>query len=209
MSANSTTALSGVPVPMSKLKSEPGAPMVIQQAQSVLGQLPSPFPTVGQTGFVNQLSTAPRSGGGGSGGGVKRKGAQETEKEKQERIRERNREHARRCRIRKRQAVENLNNKVTKLEHENNVLKTAFRALHNQKSLMEAIVISEFGKRGWVIVDRTRNLKVVNKSSITELCSDILTPGADGLISGAEDTDVASTTDSDSSKTTASDNGSD
>ena len=104
--------------------------------------------------------------------GTKRRN--ETAEEKQERIRQRNRDHARRCRIRKRQAAENLAQKASKLEHENSVLKTAFRALHNQKSLMESFVISEFGERGYTIVEKSRQVKVLDQCSIGQLCQDFL-----------------------------------
>jgi hypothetical protein len=78
----------------------------------------------------------------------------ETAEEKQERVRQRNRIHARSCRIRKRQAMDELNAKVQALENENNTLKQAFRVLYNQKELTTAMVISEFGPKGVAVLEK-------------------------------------------------------
>jgi len=87
---------------------------------------------------------------------TKGKHAHETAAEKQERVRQRNRVHARSCRIRKRQAMDQLQTKVQSLESENNTLKQAFRVLYNQKELTTAMVISEFGEKGVAILDKLR-----------------------------------------------------
>jgi hypothetical protein len=91
-----------------------------------------------------------------SGAGVKRKADEESKDEKQERIRQRNRVHARSCRIRKRQAVEDLNKKVDTLQDENTMLKNAFRVMYNQKALMDAMVVSEFGEKGSLLLDKIK-----------------------------------------------------
>jgi hypothetical protein len=101
--------------------------------------------------------------------GGKRK-LEETSEERTARIRLRNRDHARKCRIRKRQAAESLNERASQLEHENNILKTAFRALHNHKALVESVVVSEFGERGMAIIERSRQSKLEKSSSGDQQC---------------------------------------
>ena len=87
---------------------------------------------------------------------------EETSEEKQERIRRRNREHARKCRIRKRQAADSLAARVKHLEQEYTKLMRAFRVVYNSKALMASLVVSEFGDRGSVIVERTNKLTLVS-----------------------------------------------
>lgn len=87
---------------------------------------------------------------------------QETSEEKQERIRRRNREHARKCRIRKRQAADNLAARVKHLEQEYSKLMKAFRLVYNSKALMDSLVVSEFGSKGSLIVERTNKLALVS-----------------------------------------------
>lgn len=86
----------------------------------------------------------------------------ETSEEKQERIRRRNREHARKCRIRKRQAADNLAARVKQLEEEYGKLMKAFRLVYNSKALMDSLVVSEFGSKGSLIVERTNKLALVS-----------------------------------------------
>jgi hypothetical protein len=106
---------------------------------------------------------------------LKRKAEDTTEAQlKQDKVRERNREQARRCRSKKKQESEEMDRRIRRLEHENSVLKKAFRALYNQKSLMEALVVSQCGNKGAMIVDRTRRLDVAEKCSLSQLCSDLL-----------------------------------
>jgi hypothetical protein len=106
-----------------------------------------PAPGLGGAGMtVGTGSLRPSSG----------KHANETIAEKQERVRQRNRVHARSCRIRKRQALETLKTRVQSLEGENNTLKQAFRVLYNQKELTTAMVISEFGEKGVLVLEKLR-----------------------------------------------------
>jgi len=107
--------------------------------------------------------------------------ANETKEEKQERIRRRNREHARRCRVRKRQATDNLTARVKQLEKEYAMLMKAFRVLYNQKAMMETMVVSEFGSKGTLIVERTNTVTVMaERCTVSELRDDILSGGVEG-----------------------------
>jgi hypothetical protein len=120
-------------------------------------QAPSPAST-------NQPTT-------GSGRGNRK---YETAEQKKERIKQRNRDHARRCRQRKKELSDELANRTSQLEYENNVLKTAFRELHSEKLMIESLIISEFGERGYTLIERTREVKVEDQAEIPQLCEELM-----------------------------------
>lgn len=127
--------------------------------------------TVPATTSVTPTNDAAKS----TGGHGKPANGSETTEEKQERIRRRNREHARKCRIRKRQAADNLAARVKHLEQEYSKLLRAFRQVYNSKALMDSLVVSEFGEKGSAIVEKTNKLALISDKA------DILTASASVL----------------------------
>lgn len=96
----------------------------------------------------------------------------------EERVRLRNRNQARRARQRRRQAVVDMEKKLQLLEHENQVLKNAFRTLHMQHTLTEALVVSQCGQNGQSVVQQMRALTQAKQCSLSGLATDLLVPPA-------------------------------
>lgn len=136
--------------------------------------LGSSLPTfIAQQRNVEQLSTLASNKKTG-----KRKSSAESEEDKQARIRLRNREQARRCRLKKRQAAEDLGRKVNSLSHENEVLKKAFSVLYTQKALLESVVTAQFGQLGQMIIQSTRGLEPADATHTAQLCRNAATVAA-------------------------------
>jgi hypothetical protein len=94
----------------------------------------------------------------------------------EERVRLRNRNQARRARQRRRQAVEDMEKKLHLLEHENQVLKNAFRTLHMQHTLTEALVVAQCGESGQSVVQQMRALTQAKQCSLPGLATELLVP---------------------------------